>query len=311
MRRLGVAALAALATMATAVASADELVLLEVPASVPWSGIAGAAAEGGTVAMLYPAPTPLLGLIAVLTHGAIISGARAAEDKRRQEEADKVLEPYLAALSAWSPKALVQAVAEPAADGPARRVAEGEASAGARWRVEFAPTFAMFAGRSRLLLDSRVRVLDAAVPGTVPFEVQVRVASNRRADDAAFPSDDDAELLKQESVRLLAHAVDVALHAHQRQLAALADDTPFRTHRYLDGPRDGMERAQLVGEGCARIVLRTLRGTLLSVPVRMADDTPASADCATRPYRFPVTRVGAAAAATAQPASASGSAAAR
>ena len=45
-----------------------------------------------------------------------------------------------------------------------------------------------------------------------------------------------------------------------------------RTHRYLQGSVERAERAQRLAGDCARAVLRTLRGALMSVPLRPPDD---------------------------------------
>ncbi len=46
----------------------------------------------------------------------------------------------------------------------------------------------------------------------------------------------------------------------------------MRTHRYLQGSVERSERARMVAGDCARAVLRTLRGSLLSVPLRPPED---------------------------------------
>ena len=290
MKRLAcglVAAAALQATAAAPVAPADG-VTLRVPAIVAWSGVPAAAGDGTTAQMLYPAPTPLLGLVAVLTHGALLGGARAAEESRRQKEADRALDAYRPALSDWSPRALLDAALEQPGL-PAVRVADDAGSAGgaSRWVVESTPSFSMFPDQTRLLLDNRVRMVDAGNPAAAPFELLLRVLSNPRGEAGAFPVDDGAALLKQESARLFAHSIDLALQVGRRSRGEAADEPPFRTHRYLDGALEGMERGQLVGSGCARIVIRTLRGALLSAPVRAAADADAAraAACAAQPYR--------------------------
>ena len=75
---------------------------------------------------------------------------------------------------------------------------------------------------------------------------------------------------------MVAHTVEIAM-AQATTVApagAGADETPFRTHRYLMGSDEKMERSQLVASACNRSVLRTLRGSLLSVPVRPVADQP-------------------------------------
>lgn len=50
-------------------------------------------------------------------------------------------------------------------------------------------------------------------------------------------------------------------------------DQPFRTIRYVEGTAEKMERAQLVSEHCGRLVIKTLRGSLMSVPVKASAST--------------------------------------
>ena len=257
---------------------AREPVAVVVPATVVWRGIPAPTGPGAAGAMLYPAPTPLLGLVAVLTHGALMSGARAAEEKRLQDEADQSLTPYQPALSTWTPQALFDAALPLSAAQPGVAAPEGQGRE--RWRVLALPTFALHADRSRLVLDNQLRITDTTGAG-LPVDLMVRVLSNRRADDAAFDPAAEAAQLKAESARLLAHSIDVALHA--RSLPADGAGAPFRTHRYQDGAREAMERAQLLGTGCGRVVLRTLRGWLLSVPQK----SEAQADCSGSAYEFP------------------------
>jgi hypothetical protein len=56
--------------------------------------------------------------------------------------------------------------------------------------------------------------------------------------------------------------------------AAAPGGIPTRTHRYLQGNTQRTERAQQLQSTCGRAVLRTLRGTLLSVPVLPTADSP-------------------------------------
>jgi hypothetical protein len=291
MRRLALAAAACLAASAAGAAPALEL---RAPEALAWRGVPAAPADGTTAQFLYPAPSLLGGLVAVLTHGAIVSGGRAAEEKKRQEEADKVLESFQPALSEWSANALAEAALAHL----------GGAGGGRGWVVESKPAFSLYPDRTRLFVDTTVRVLDPA-QATPPLELTVRVLSAARSEP--FPADDQAAALKDASVRLYAHALAVALHAAANpRLAAPSDEIPFRTHRFADGEREGMERAQLVGRGCGRLVLRNLRGHWLSVPIR-GEAAPGCDD----PYRFPVADAPALATAIAPPASSAGNGPAR
>lgn len=270
--------------LAGGMALAAEGLGLRMAADTRWSGVAAPAAPGAQGGMLYPAPTPLAGLVAVFTHGALVSGMRSADEKRRQEEADKALLPYRASLDGWDARALAEAALPLVATAGPRTLADAPGAA-PRQVVEAAPSFSLHADQSRLVLVNKLRVLDTG-GSAAPWEVTVQVLSNRRPDDAAFPPDDGAAALKTEAARLFAHSVDLALYLHARPVAA--EQPPMRTHRYVDGAGEGIERGQLLAGGCARAVIRTLRGVILSVPVKPAEgDPPPPADCAAQPYRLP------------------------
>ena len=87
------------------------------------------------------------------------------------------------------------------------------------------------------------------------------------ADARAHWSADDARRLKAHAAAMLAHGLQLAL----RHGGPANTDAPMRTHRYLQGSVERSERSQLLAGDCARVVLRTLRGGLLSVPQRQAE----------------------------------------
>lgn len=269
--------------LAGAAAAADEGLALRMAGELRWNGVPAPAGAGSTASMLYPAPTPLAGLVAVFTHGAMVSGMRAADEKRRQEEADQALLPYREALDAWNARALAEA-ALPLIAAPGPHALADAGGSPVRRVVEATPLFSLHADQSRLVLVNRLRVLDSAA--AAPWELTVQVLANRRPDDQAYPPDDGAGALKAEAARLFAHSVDIALLMHARREGT--EQPPMRTHRYVDGAGEGIERGQRVLDGCQRAVIRTLRGVMLSVPVKPAEGEPPPAPaCAEQPYRLP------------------------
>ncbi|MBC7957340.1 MAG: hypothetical protein H7Y33_15890 [Cytophagales bacterium] len=78
-------------------------------------------------------------------------------------------------------------------------------------------------------------------------------------------------MLRHESALLLAESVDLVL----AELAKGPDATELsqKTIRYPEGGGEKMERAALVGERCDRVLLKTLRGWLMSVPRQVASGT--------------------------------------
>ncbi len=91
-------------------------------AEVAWRGMlpTEGGAVGGGGGMLYPGMFGAGGLlVAILTHAAISDGVQSAERKRVQDEADKVLEPYAAALKSWPATALWTAAMRASEPAPA------------------------------------------------------------------------------------------------------------------------------------------------------------------------------------------------
>jgi len=72
--------------------------------------------------------------------------------------------------------------------------------------------------------------------------------------------------MKEESASLFARSVDIALSEVARSGAD--DAAPYKTVRYQQGSIEKMERAKVINEGCNRMLIKTLRGTFMSVPVK-------------------------------------------
>lgn len=240
---------------------------------VSWRGMQPTEGEGvgmGPQIGPYIVPGPAGLLAAIFTHAAISQGVQSAQRQREQEEADRVLVPYQPALRAWSSQDLWSAAA--AASGPGVSLKPWDAGQAdpEHGVLDVAPVFTLAQDEGVLIADVAVkRVASATLPA---MEAVVRVVSSPHdaADARAHWSADDARRLKDTAARMLAHAIELA-HQHG---GPSASDTPARTHRYLQGRIERSERAQQLGGDCARAVLRTLRGWLMSVPLPARADTP-------------------------------------
>lgn len=113
------------------------------------------------------------------------------------------------------------------------------------------------------------------------MEVTVRVVSSplNLPDVAAHLAADDAQALKATATAMFRHALGLAAREAQLRNTAATGGEPAspevatRTHRYLMGSHSRAERGQKVGESCGRVMLRTLRGWVLSAPVRTEPPT--------------------------------------
>ena len=235
-------------------------------AEVAWRGMlpAEGSGVGSSGQMLYPAPGVAGLLVAIFAHAAINQGVQSAARKREQEEADKVLEPYLPALRAWPAPALWEAALTAAKPTLSLQTLGPAQAAGDQVVVDVAPVFTLSQDEGVLIAD--VAIKRTAATGAPATESVVRVVSSPHsaADARAHWSADEGQRLKTAAAQMLAHALVL-----NEQLANnTGADTPTRTHRYLQGSVERSERAQMLAGDCARAVLRTLRGWLLSVPLQ-------------------------------------------
>lgn len=249
-------------------------------AELPWRGLLPT--EGGAVGMgpqigPYPAAGAAGLLGAILGHALVNSAVRSAEERKAQAEADRVLEAYRPVLSAWQSSQLWQSLQAPTAEGLHLVPADIGQGAVDTQAVQIAPSFLMSQDERLFIADVVVRV---ETPGAAPAERLVRVIATPppTPEPRQHWLADEARPLKQAATAMVAHAVAVSLRHPQ----AVGADVPMRTHRYRRGQSQGVERGQLVHSDCARVVMQTLRGHLLSAP---RAETEADTAC-TRPTLF-------------------------
>jgi hypothetical protein len=272
---LGAAALAALALAQGALAQApmprDAGWSLRLPKeeSVTYRGLASFdGANAGSINMLYPAPHLLIGLAAVLTHGVVADAAQERQKQQIQENANRVLVEYRPILNRFKHQELMQMGLALLPPGPERKLVAPDAKVEGEWLVESAPVFSMTQDRRALVLDNAVVIYAPGAAEKPAYQNVMRVVSRpREAEDDLHVewAERDGEPLRAESAFLFAHSLEVALN---EAAGAGKESRPQRTYRYLEGRTERMERAELVSEQCSRLVVRTLRGWLLSIPVR-------------------------------------------
>ena len=239
-----------------------------VVAEVSWRGMlpADGTGVGGGYQMLYPAPGVAGLLAAIFTHAAISQGVQSAQRKAEQEAADRVFEPYQADLRDWPATALWDAAV--LAVPPALKLQRWDPAmaSGGQPVLDVAPVFTLAQDEGVLIADVVIKHSDTA--GGAVAETAVRVVSSPHdaADARGHWSTDGSRRLKEAAARMLAHAIELA--ERHPATTATASDVPTRTHRYLQGGIERSERAQWLAGDCSRAVLRTLRGGLLSVPLR-------------------------------------------
>jgi hypothetical protein len=230
-------------------------------------------AGSGAAGMLYPAPNLAGFLAAVITHGLLVESTKKGQKDKLQQEADKVLVPYQDVLNGYTATELMRRSVDKATTGRGKRLLDASQSGDTGWLVESTPAFSLTQDQSAIVLDNGIAIYAPGDRANAAYKNVVRVVSRPKAADdlAVFWTAGGGEKLKDESANLLAESLDIALN----QAAGDAGNAnPHKTFRYLEGGSEKMERGQLVSERCGRVVLKTLRGWLMSVPSRQP-----AADC--------------------------------
>jgi len=225
-----------------------------------------------TAPMMYVAPGGLIGLLAaVAVHGAISDSVLSGQKDKIREEADKVLVPYQAVLQRVTHRVLIERALPKVAHGASRAFIDAGEALPDAWVIESTPVFMITRDHRALVLDNAIVVKGPGSPA-VRYQGLVRVVASPRT-LATEPADlphpwlaDDGRLLAEESSSLFAESLDIVL-AELAKGPRAAEPTQ-KTVRYAEGGLDRMERGTLLVDGCDRVLLKTLRGGLMSVPRR-------------------------------------------
>ena len=225
-------------------------------------------AGGGPGGMAYPAVGGIVGLVAgVLTHSALSGAAQSAEKARLREQADTVLAAYQDKLQGFSHRELMQKAVVLTQMGDKKTVLASDDSAPSDWVIDSEPVFYMTQDEAALILENVVTITRPGDTKESTYHNTVRVVADpvSAADPKLLWGEDHAARLKAESEKLLAQSIDLALADARR---GSGEPRPRKTVRYPEGKTEKMERGEVLDDCCGHMVVRTLRGWVLSVPIR-------------------------------------------
>lgn len=221
--------------------------------------------------MTYPTGNLGVGglLVGVLTHGLIVEGGKQNQRTQQQQEADKVWEPYMPILTDFGYRELAKrALSKTSSPGSVILAPDPNTETNDTSKTaESAPVFLMTKDQSAIMLENTVLLYEQQPGSTgINHQTSMRVISDPRETDdpIAFWTGNNGEALKEEKARLLALSLDIAMFDLSGGTGQ--SDLPYKTVRYREGSAEKMERAQVLVDRCNRILLRTLRGALISVP---------------------------------------------
>jgi hypothetical protein len=235
------------------------------PARVAYKGFVNYdSVDLGTGGPLYPGDNAGVFLVAVFTHAAVVEAEKNSKKDELQEEADKVLLPYKDAIANFTGSELVNAgLAKIPTDGKYSLKILEEGNAEAEWIMESKPEFEMTKNQRVLLSRNIVVIRSNKKQPEILYQNLMEVHSSPCKQEK--PESCWLEgALKNTSVELFAETIKLALLDFSKELH---DGTNTeKTFSYYLGDEKTFQRGKLALENCDRMVIRTLRGWLLSVP---------------------------------------------
>lgn len=234
----------------------------------------------GNGTMLYPAPDALSFVAAIVTHGLLLDSQKKGQKDALQEAANKVLDPFQPVLRDVSHGNLMRVALPRVRTSRQLVLAEGTPDAESYWRIEVLPVFSMTQDRSALIADTAVQIYPPGKGKVAEQQYMARVVATpvSAGDPDAYWLADDGKALREVSASLLAESLDMALS--YPVVARAAGAGPEQTVRYREGASEKMERGEVLAVDCRRILVRNLRGWLMSLPPSAKMELPAAA-CST------------------------------
>lgn len=242
----------------------DEKVLFKGVVDFDASGPSGAN-------MLYPAPNAGGFLVGLITHAIILESMKSKRKTAAQEAADKVLVPYQDVMQRYTYRELMQRALDknPLAE-PVKLVTYTEKNETSSL-IQSVPIFSLTQDQTALVLDN---VISISQPGVPAYVNTIRVVSTAAgvADPVPYWTANQGENLKAVTAAMVTDSLQIALKSAAGSLDT--DNTTYKTMRYFEGKTEKMERALLLSEQCNRLLIKTLRGWLMSIPVVRSEPNP-------------------------------------
>lgn len=226
--------------------------------------IAGNSAPGG---MSYPAPNLVGFLAAVATHAVLNESSKSIQKSKMQASADRLLLPYQETLRSFRLSELVQQGLGRTSIKDSRLLPFSEKMTN-EWIIEALPTFSVTQDETAIILDNAITMSQAGADPSTAYMTVIRVISapQDEATLSKFWMAEKGAKMHEESVKLYAQSLDLALNEFEKK--GKDEDAPYKTVRYRQGSVEKMERAKIIKTDCNRMLIKTLRGHLMSVPVK-------------------------------------------
>jgi len=223
--------------------------------------------NNGSNSILYPGG--LAGLLAgVAVHSAVQSGVELERKKQEQEEANKVLEPYLDGLENISPEFFLNNLRPISIGQKNIRLYDQthEVEDENQFYAYVSPVFHMTQNKQGMIVSNSLTIGESLTPKYKPKVVNtiyvISKADLNTKDD--YWLKDDYVHLKEDVKNIFFSTIKLAVVKHLNSFDT--KDEKQSTIRYLEDGSKKVERGYNLLETCERIVFESLRGEIKSAP---------------------------------------------
>jgi hypothetical protein len=222
-------------------------------------------------AIMYPAPNAAGLIAAIITHGLINESMRDSQKEKLQSDANLVLEPYKPVLDTFSYPDLMRRALEKTSASAIPRLVNASDNPEQKPLVASTPIFSLTQDQIAIVLDNEINITNPENPTGTHYRNVIRVVSIPRntPDPQLLWTEQDGEKLKDESAQLVIESINIAIADSEATIDS--GSIPYRTVRYREGSVEKIERAQIMSSKCGRLIIRTLRGAIMSVPTSQAE----------------------------------------
>jgi hypothetical protein len=248
---------------------------------VQFSGLLNDEYVGGTPAnFLYPGGVVGL-VVGVITQSAVESHKQNKQKQSMRELADRVLVPYQPTLSRFTYRELMQRALDGLPTAASKTLLKFQDPAGTGLTIECAPVFFMTRDTLSIVMENPILIhADTANAKAPPaFKNMVKIVAKPRRQRAEGEADSwitpDGAELEAVAIEELRDSLNLALT--EAAQGFLNHSTEYRNVHYLEGSREKVEHAQVLADLPDHLILKTLRGWIMSVPVGAAIDAKLSA----------------------------------
>lgn len=220
----------------------------------------------GEGSMLYPAPNAAGFFAALVTHGLLTKSAKEKQKNTIQETANQVLSEYQLILNNFKYKELMERALIKLAPPSNFESIENITATNNKVVIQNAPSFLITQDEKAIIINNLFLVTFPGKSPSVTHKNTIRVISNsiNTPESATFWTDNDGEKLKDLSAQLFAESISITLNDIFAKKSE--ESIPYKTVRYKEGSSEKIERAKVIKTSCDRMLIKNLRGILMSVP---------------------------------------------